>query len=146
MQDRDLNEYRPSTSTTSKHLSCSHQLCQLGPNCQSPKQTCPYIVNYYSADTSSSGFLVEDTLHLAGNDDKSNTSVQASVIIGSVRLIYHYRIRFTNFISERFFKLGFLAVNHIIIFAICFLISAVGGSKAVVTWMELLLMVLWVLD
>ncbi|XP_057491010.1 aspartic proteinase-like protein 1 isoform X2 [Actinidia eriantha] len=85
MQDRDLNEYRPSTSTTSKHLSCSHQLCQLGPNCQSPKQPCPYIVNYFSADTSSSGFLVEDTLHLAGNDDKSNTSVQASVIIGCGR-------------------------------------------------------------
>ncbi|XP_057491009.1 aspartic proteinase-like protein 1 isoform X1 [Actinidia eriantha] len=83
--DRDLNEYRPSTSTTSKHLSCSHQLCQLGPNCQSPKQPCPYIVNYFSADTSSSGFLVEDTLHLAGNDDKSNTSVQASVIIGCGR-------------------------------------------------------------
>ncbi|GFZ18588.1 hypothetical protein Acr_27g0003270 [Actinidia rufa] len=76
------NEYRPSTSTTSKHLSCSHQLCQLGPNCQNLKQPCPYIVNYYAEDASSSGFRVEDTLHLAGNDDKSNTSLQASVIIG----------------------------------------------------------------
>ncbi|CAL5323898.1 unnamed protein product [Camellia sinensis] len=87
MQDRDLNEYSPSGSTTSKHLSCSHQLCQLGPNCQSPKQPCPYTVNYYSENTSSSGLLVEDTLHLAaGSDDASNISVQAPVIIGCGRM------------------------------------------------------------
>ncbi|KAG5529402.1 hypothetical protein RHGRI_029954 [Rhododendron griersonianum] len=85
MQDRDLNEYDPSGSTTSKHLSCGDQLCQLGPNCQSPKQPCPYTVNYYSEDTSSSGFLVEDTLHLAGSGDTSNISVQAPVIIGCGR-------------------------------------------------------------
>ncbi|KAL6959295.1 cathepsin D [Sarracenia purpurea var. burkii] len=84
-QDRDLNEYNPSGSTTSKHLSCSHQLCQLGPNCQSPKQPCPYMVNYYSEDTSSSGFLVEDTLHLGGSDDASNVPVKAPVIIGCGR-------------------------------------------------------------
>ncbi|XP_028094136.1 aspartic proteinase-like protein 1 isoform X1 [Camellia sinensis] len=85
--DRDLNEYSPSGSTTSKHLSCSHQLCQLGPNCQSPKQPCPYTVNYYSENTSSSGLLVEDTLHLAaGSDDASNISVQAPVIIGCGRM------------------------------------------------------------
>ncbi|KAF7130155.1 hypothetical protein RHSIM_Rhsim10G0156400 [Rhododendron simsii] len=85
MQDRDLNEYDPSGSTTSKHLSCGDQLCQLGPNCQSPKQPCPYTVNYFSEDTSSSGFLVEDTLHLAGSGDTSNISVQAPVIIGCGR-------------------------------------------------------------
>lgn len=83
MQDRDLNEYDPSGSTTSKHLSCGDPLCQLGPNCQSPKQPCPYTINYNSEDTSSSGFLVEDTLHLAGGGDTSNISVPASVIIGS---------------------------------------------------------------
>ncbi|KAH7861334.1 hypothetical protein Vadar_024717 [Vaccinium darrowii] len=83
--DRDLNEYNPSGSSTSKHLSCGHQLCQLGPNCQSPTQPCPYTVNYFSEDTSSSGFLVEDTLHLAGSGDTSNISVQAPVIIGCGR-------------------------------------------------------------
>ncbi|KAK9271854.1 hypothetical protein L1049_002219 [Liquidambar formosana] len=84
--DKDLNEYSPSGSNTSKHLSCSHQLCESGPNCKSPKQPCTYTVNYYSENTSSSGLLVEDTLHLAsGSDDASNTSVQASVIIGCGR-------------------------------------------------------------
>uniref|UniRef100_A0A5B7CBN8 Putative aspartic proteinase-like protein 1 isoform X1 n=1 Tax=Davidia involucrata TaxID=16924 RepID=A0A5B7CBN8_DAVIN len=84
--DRDLNEYSPSGSRTSKHLSCSHQLCELGPNCKSPKQPCPYTVKYYSEDTSSSGLLVEDTLHLAsGSDDTSNNSVHAPVILGCGR-------------------------------------------------------------
>ncbi|XP_057970967.1 aspartic proteinase-like protein 1 isoform X2 [Malania oleifera] len=84
--DRDLNEYSPSGSSTSKNLSCSHQLCDLGPNCKTSKQPCPYIVNYYSENTSSSGQLVEDILHLAsGGDDVSNTSVQASVVIGCGR-------------------------------------------------------------
>lgn len=81
--DKDLNEYNPSDSSTSKPLSCSHQLCELGSNCPNPKQQCPYTVNYYSDDTSTSGFLVEDVLHLMpGHDDASNKSVKAPVIIG----------------------------------------------------------------
>ncbi|XP_059432166.1 aspartic proteinase-like protein 1 [Corylus avellana] len=81
--DRDLNEYNPSRSSTSKHLSCSHRLCELGPNCKSPKQPCPYTVDYYTENTSSSGMLVEDTLHLAsGGGNASNPFVQAPVVIG----------------------------------------------------------------
>ncbi|XP_062098613.1 aspartic proteinase-like protein 1 isoform X2 [Humulus lupulus] len=85
MQDRDLNEYTPSGSNTSKHLLCSHQLCESGPNCENPKQPCSYIVNYYTENTSTSGLLVEDILHLAAwRNDTSNTnnSVQAPVIFG----------------------------------------------------------------
>ncbi|KAK4483625.1 hypothetical protein RD792_010825, partial [Penstemon davidsonii] len=83
MQDKDLNEYNPSGSSTSKPFPCSHQLCELGPNCPNPKQQCPYTINYYSDDTSTSGFLVEDVLHLLpGHDDISNKSVQAPVVIG----------------------------------------------------------------
>ncbi|XP_012093314.1 aspartic proteinase-like protein 1 isoform X2 [Jatropha curcas] len=83
MQDRDLNEYSPSRSSTSKHLSCSHRLCELGPNCKSPKQQCPYAIDYYTENTSSSGLLVEDILHFASDgDDALNTSVQAPVVIG----------------------------------------------------------------
>ncbi|PON65279.1 Aspartic peptidase [Parasponia andersonii] len=82
-KDRDLNEYAPSGSSTSKHLSCGHQLCDLGPNCKNPKQPCPYIVNYHTENTSTSGLLVEDILHLAAwKNDTSNSSVQAPVIIG----------------------------------------------------------------
>ncbi|KZV39083.1 aspartic protein-like protein 1 [Dorcoceras hygrometricum] len=81
--DKDLNEYNPSDSSTSKPLSCRHQLCELGPNCPNPKQQCPYTVNYYSDDTSTSGFLVEDVFHLMpGHNDASNESVKAPIIIG----------------------------------------------------------------
>ncbi|KAL4275657.1 hypothetical protein HN51_058469 [Arachis hypogaea] len=84
--DRDLNEYSPSRSRSSKPLSCSHQLCDPGSNCKSSKQQCPYTINYVSENTSSSGLLVEDILHLqsggGGSAGGSNTSVQASVVIG----------------------------------------------------------------
>ncbi|KAK8717293.1 hypothetical protein V6N13_044566 [Hibiscus sabdariffa] len=81
--DRDLSEYRPSGSSSSKHIPCSHQLCESSPNCKSSKQQCPYTIDYYTENTSSSGLLVEDILHLASvGDHASNTSVQASVIIG----------------------------------------------------------------
>ncbi|XP_028755089.1 aspartic proteinase-like protein 1 isoform X1 [Neltuma alba] len=81
--DKDLNEYSPSRSTSSKNLSCSHQLCEMGSDCKSSRQLCPYTVNYVSENTSSSGLLVEDILHLASSGDgESNSTVQASVIIG----------------------------------------------------------------
>lgn len=83
MQDKDLNEFSPSRSLSSKHLTCSHRLCDVGSNCKSSKQQCPYTVNYLSEDTSSSGLLVEDILHLqSGDDGVSNSSVQASIVIG----------------------------------------------------------------
>ncbi|KAF7839986.1 aspartic proteinase-like protein 1 isoform X2 [Senna tora] len=83
MQDRDLNEYSPSRSTSSENLSCSHKFCEMGSDCGSSTQQCPYTINYVSENTSSSGLLVEDILHLAsGGDDESNSSVQAPVIIG----------------------------------------------------------------
>lgn len=92
VQDRDLHEYKPSGSSTSKHVSCSHQLCESGPNCKSPKQQCPYTVNYYTENTSTSGLLVEDMLHLSsGSSDPLNASVQASVIIGCALLIIFHR-------------------------------------------------------
>ncbi|GMI68650.1 hypothetical protein like AT5G10080 [Hibiscus trionum] len=81
--DRDLSEYRPSGSSSSRHIPCSHQLCDSSPNCKSSKQQCPYTIDYYTENTSSSGLLVEDILHLASVGDHTlNTSVQASVIIG----------------------------------------------------------------
>ncbi|PHT98387.1 Aspartic proteinase-like protein 1 [Capsicum chinense] len=83
MLDKDLNEYSPARSSTSKHLSCSHQLCELGPNCQSPKERCPYTVNYFSENTSSSGFLFEDQLHLTSvGGHEHQGAVRAPVVIG----------------------------------------------------------------
>lgn len=84
--DRDLSEYIPSKSNTSKHLHCSHEFCELGPNCKNPKLPCPYISKYLTENTSSSGYLVEDTIHLATNNDHASKSlIQAPVIIGCGR-------------------------------------------------------------
>ncbi|XP_065874406.1 aspartic proteinase-like protein 1 [Euphorbia lathyris] len=81
--DRDLNEYNPSHSSSSKHLSCSHQLCDLRQNCKNSNQSCPYAVDYDTENTSTSGLLVEDILHLASDGaDALSTTVQAPVIIG----------------------------------------------------------------
>ncbi|KAK8606998.1 hypothetical protein V6N13_052749 [Hibiscus sabdariffa] len=82
-KDRDLSEYRPSGSSSSRHIPCSHQFCESSPNCRSSKQQCPYTIDYYTENTSSSGLLVEDILRLASAGDHIlNTSVQASVVIG----------------------------------------------------------------
>ncbi|XP_004502449.1 aspartic proteinase-like protein 1 isoform X2 [Cicer arietinum] len=85
--DRDLNEYSPARSLSSKHLSCSHRLCDMGSNCKTSKQQCPYTINYLTDNTSSSGLLVEDILHLQSSDgggggSTSNSSVQAPVVVG----------------------------------------------------------------
>ncbi|KAI4371252.1 hypothetical protein MLD38_019513 [Melastoma candidum] len=81
--DRDLNEYSPSSSSSSKHLTCSHELCQMGSYCDSPRQSCPYTVKYFSENTSSAGLLVEDVIHLASAGvGASSGSVLAPVVIG----------------------------------------------------------------
>ncbi|KAL2467994.1 Aspartic proteinase-like protein 1 [Forsythia ovata] len=83
MLDRDLSQYSPSHSSTSKHLSCSHELCDHGPNCKNPKEHCPYTVKYLSDDTSSSGFLFEDQIHLASvGGNKQPSTAWAPVILG----------------------------------------------------------------
>lgn len=85
VQDRDLNEYNPSLSRTSKQLSCSHQLCKSSNNCKGQEEPCPYIVQYKSENTASSGYLIEDVLHLTSAvKNTPPSSVQASVIFGCV--------------------------------------------------------------
>lgn len=91
MQDKDLNEYRPSSSSTSKHISCSHNLCDSGQSCQSPKQSCPYVIDYITENTSSSGLLIQDVLHLSsGCENSSNCTIQAPVILGYDPLFLHF--------------------------------------------------------
>ncbi|XP_050214862.1 aspartic proteinase-like protein 1 isoform X2 [Mercurialis annua] len=88
--DRDLSEYRPSLSSSSTHLSCNHQLCDLGSHCKNLRDDpCPYVANYGdSENTSSSGFLIEDKLHLASvslNSNSTQKQMQASVVLGCGR-------------------------------------------------------------
>ncbi|KAG2709240.1 hypothetical protein I3760_05G229200 [Carya illinoinensis] len=86
MQDRDLSEYSPSFSNTSEDLPCSHHLCEQSGNCKSLKEPCPYIAEYDSENTTSSGFLVEEKLHLASvSNHATQNHVQASVILGCGR-------------------------------------------------------------
>ncbi|CAN1191105.1 Aspartic proteinase-like protein 1 [Linum perenne] len=81
--DQDLKEYSPSQSSSSKLLSCSDPLCELGSKCKSPSQQCPYSVQYYSENTSSSGLLVQDVLYFASDDvGTSNVSLKAPVLVG----------------------------------------------------------------
>ncbi|KAL2584633.1 hypothetical protein GLYMA_14G168500v4 [Glycine max] len=86
MQDRDLNQYRPSLSNTSRHLPCGHKLCDVHSVCKGSKDPCPYAVQYSSANTSSSGYVFEDKLHLTSNGKHAEqNSVQASIILGCGR-------------------------------------------------------------
>ncbi|KAK8642812.1 hypothetical protein V6N13_012144 [Hibiscus sabdariffa] len=85
--DKDLSEYTPSLSSSSKNLSCSHRLCESSLYCkvQRTNNPCLYIIEYDSDNTSRSGYL-EDKLHLKsflGHAEES--SIQASVIIGCGR-------------------------------------------------------------
>ncbi|XP_024952705.2 aspartic proteinase-like protein 1 isoform X3 [Citrus sinensis] len=84
--DRNLSEYDPSSSSSSKNVSCSHPLCKSRSSCKSLKDPCPYIADYSTEDTSSSGYLVDDILHLASfSKHAPQSSVQSSVIIGCGR-------------------------------------------------------------
>uniref|UniRef100_A0A0D6R263 Peptidase A1 domain-containing protein n=1 Tax=Araucaria cunninghamii TaxID=56994 RepID=A0A0D6R263_ARACU len=87
MQDRDLSMYSPADSSTSKHLSCSSSFCELYYNCKTKRQACPYIVQYLSDNTSTSGSLVEDVLYLASGDELAfGQSVKTPVVIGCGRI------------------------------------------------------------
>lgn len=139
MQDRDLSVYSPSESRTSKPLSCSHDLCANRPNCKSPDQPCPYTVNYFSENTSSSGMLVEDTLYLMSNDTHASSgTVQTPVIIGYALFVSCSNVRFQLANCTIFFTkfVSGCALNFLSIF----FNVAVVESKLVVIWMELLLM------
>ncbi|XP_022943755.1 aspartyl protease family protein 1-like isoform X2 [Cucurbita moschata] len=79
-----FNIYSPSNSSTSKEVPCSSSLCQHANQCFSPSDPCPYKVSYLSDNTSSTGYLVEDILHLATNDGRSKP-VNANITLGCGR-------------------------------------------------------------
>lgn len=81
-----MSEYNPSSSSTGRNLSCSHELCEASPYCKSQNDPCPYIAEYDTDNTSSSGYLVVDKLHLTSvSDNAPQSSLQTSVIIGCGR-------------------------------------------------------------
>ncbi|KAG7967869.1 hypothetical protein I3843_08G121800 [Carya illinoinensis] len=66
----DLSIYSPSNSSTSKSVSCDSTLCEQTQSCPSANGNCPYNVSYIYTDSSSTGILVEDILHLITDDDQ----------------------------------------------------------------------------
>lgn len=83
LQDKNLNMYDSSNSSTGKILPCTHQLCDQGPSCGEPKLPCPYNVSYATENVSSSGLLVQDVIHfLSRKTDASISYVRSPVIIG----------------------------------------------------------------
>ncbi|KAL4645555.1 hypothetical protein ACB092_02G242700 [Castanea dentata] len=77
----NLNIYSPNASSTSKSVPCgSNYLCSSN-QCLSANSDCAYNYAYVSNDTSTSGILVEDVLHLI-TDDGQSKAVDALVTFG----------------------------------------------------------------
>ncbi|CAA6656017.1 unnamed protein product [Spirodela intermedia] len=73
--------YSPSSSSTSKTIPCSSVYCELRSQCPAGDSQCPYNVRYLSENTSTTGVLVQDVLHLR-TDDSHNKTVEAQVVLG----------------------------------------------------------------
>ncbi|GJM97424.1 hypothetical protein PR202_ga14351 [Eleusine coracana subsp. coracana] len=74
--------YSPRQSTTSKQVTCDNPLCDRPNACTNSSSSCPYTVQYVSANTSSSGVLVQDIVHLAREGSSSSSAVQAPIVFG----------------------------------------------------------------
>ncbi|MBA0686587.1 hypothetical protein Goari_014183 [Gossypium aridum] len=80
-QDFELSIYDPKGSSTSKRVTCNSSLCAHRNQCLGTFSSCPYIVSYMSAQTSTSGVLLEDVLHLTTEDGHAEL-VEAYVTFG----------------------------------------------------------------
>jgi hypothetical protein len=80
----DLNMYSPNTSTTSTDVTCNDPICR-SRRCSSLTSNCPYQAVYLSNNTSSTGTLVQDVLHLVTDDSDLNI-VQAPIKFGCGRV------------------------------------------------------------
>lgn len=79
VQGIENSVYSLNTSTTGKYLPCSSDLCNS--QCSGANNRCPYQVDYVSANTSSSGVLMEDVLHLVTEDGLAKAE-NASIVFG----------------------------------------------------------------
>ncbi|CAL9160468.1 unnamed protein product [Musa hybrid cultivar] len=82
-QNVSFNIYSPNASSTSKKVLCSNGLCDLQnrTSCTAEASNCPYVVQYVSANTSSSGILVEDILYLM-TEDAAPQIIKAPIVFG----------------------------------------------------------------
>lgn len=69
-----FNIYSPNASSTSINVPCNSTLCHQQNQCSATQNTCPYQISYVSEGTSSTGYLVEDVLHLITDDHESKVA------------------------------------------------------------------------
>jgi len=85
-----LREYSPRRSSTSTPVTCESPLCDRPNACGAATNgSCPYGVRYVSANTSSSGVLVQDVLHLTREGPGPGAAaepLQAPVVFGCGRV------------------------------------------------------------
>ncbi|KAM0945373.1 putative nepenthesin [Dioscorea sansibarensis] len=79
--DLVFDTYSPKNSSTSKTLPCNSSYCQNQSECSKLAGQCPYKVQYATANTSTSGILVEDILYLT-TENTSSKVVQAPIVFG----------------------------------------------------------------
>jgi hypothetical protein len=79
-----LRPYSPRQSSTSKQVTCDNALCDRPNACSAATNgSCPYEVRYVSANTSTSGVLVQDVLHLTRERPGAvDEALQAPVVFG----------------------------------------------------------------
>ncbi|KAL6545096.1 hypothetical protein OROHE_010003 [Orobanche hederae] len=80
-QRLDLNIYSPSTSSSSKLLPCNSTTCGRTRGCSVRRNACAYQEVYLSSNTSTTGILVDDVLHL-GTDATPQNIVEAPITLG----------------------------------------------------------------
>ncbi|KAJ6678171.1 ASPARTYL PROTEASE FAMILY PROTEIN 1-LIKE [Salix viminalis] len=79
--DFELSIYNPKESSTSQKVTCNNDMCAQRNRCFGTFKSCPYMVSYVSAQTSTSGILVKDVLHLT-TEDGGRKFVEAYVTFG----------------------------------------------------------------
>ncbi|KZV47316.1 aspartic protein-like protein 1 [Dorcoceras hygrometricum] len=76
-----LNQYRINASSSSEVVPCNSPICGRNRRCAITLNACAYQEVYLSRNTSSTGVLVEDVLHLA-TADIARRPVQAPITLG----------------------------------------------------------------
>ncbi|XP_073157222.1 aspartyl protease family protein 1 isoform X2 [Henckelia pumila] len=79
--DFELSIYDPGGSTTSQNITCNNDLCPNHDSCSDTSNNCPYHVSYMSSETSTSGVLMEDILHLRTLENDAEF-VKANITFG----------------------------------------------------------------
>ncbi|XP_023766889.1 aspartyl protease family protein 1 isoform X2 [Lactuca sativa] len=77
----NMSIYNPKESSTSKKVTCNHRMCTASCPGSGTLSTCPYSSSYISSQTSTSGILMEDFLHLE-TDDIHGQIVNAFITFG----------------------------------------------------------------